>query len=64
MFQWWLSDKEPACQTGDMHSVSGLGRSPEERNGNSLQYCLRNPMDRGVWWATVLGVTKWSDTIQ
>ena len=26
---------------------------------NSLQYpCLENPMDRGVWRATVHGVTK------
>ena len=29
------------------------------RNSNLLQYsCLRNPMDRGTWWATVLGVSK------
>ena len=27
---------------------------PEEENGNPLQYpCLKNPMDRGAWWATV-----------
>ena len=25
-------------------------------NGNPLQYsCLKNPMDRGAWWATVHG---------
>ena len=30
-----------------------------EGNGNPLQYSwLQNPMDRGVWWATVHGVTK------
>ena len=30
-----------------------------EGNGNPLQYsCLENPMDRGAWWATVLGVAK------
>ena len=30
-----------------------------EGNGNPLQYsCLENPMDRGVLWATVHGVTK------
>ena len=29
--------------------VSGLGRSPGERNGNPLQYsCLENSMDRGA----------------
>ena len=33
--------------------------NPGERNGNPLQYsCLENPMGRGVWWATVHGVTK------
>ena len=37
----------------------GRGRSPEEGNGNPLQYsCLENPMDRGAWWATVHGVAK------
>ena len=43
--------KESACNagnTGDMHSIPGLGRSPGEGNGNPLQYsCLENPMDRG-----------------
>ena len=43
-------------------SVSGLGRSPGEGNGNMLQHsCLGNPIDRRVWWATVHGVTKESD---
>ena len=33
----------------DLGSISGLGRSPGEGNGNPLQdYCLENPMDRGV----------------
>ena len=28
-------------------------------NGNPLQYsCLENPMDRGVWQATVYGVSQ------
>ena len=28
-------------------------------NGNPLQYsCLKNPMDRGTWWATVHGVAE------
>ena len=36
-------------QAGDRGSISGLGRSPGEENGNPLQYsCLGNPMDRGV----------------
>ena len=30
-----------------------------EGNGTPLQYsCLENPMDGGVWWATVHGVAK------
>ena len=33
---------------------SGSGRSPGRRHGNPLQYsCLKSPMDRGAWWATV-----------
>ena len=40
-------------------SISGLGRSPGGGHGNPLQCaCLENPMDRGVWRATVHGVTK------
>ena len=43
----------------DSGLIPGLGRSPEEGNGNPLQYsCLENSMDRGAWWATVHGVTE------
>ena len=43
-----------AADIRDTGLISGLGRSPGEGHGNSLQYsCLENPMDRGVWWATV-----------
>ena len=50
---------ESAYNAGDPGSVSGLGKSPEEGNGNPLQYsCLENSMDRGAWWATVRGVAK------
>ena len=55
----WLSGKEFACNAGDMGSIPGSERSPREGNGNPLQYsCLRNPMDRWSWWATVHEVTK------
>ena len=38
--------KESACNVGDLGSVPGLGRSPGEENGNSLQYSgLQNSMD-------------------
>ena len=50
--------KESACNAGNLGSISGLGRSPGGGNGNPLQYsCLKNPMDREAWWATVHGVT-------
>ena len=51
--------EESAYNAGDPGSIPGLGRSSGKENGNPLQYsCLENPMDRGVWWATVHGVTK------
>ena len=51
--------KESACNAEDLGSISRLGRSSVEENGNRLQYsCLENPMDRGVWRATVHGVTR------
>ena len=43
----------------DESSIPGPGRSPRGGHSNPLQYfCLENPMDRGVWWATVHRVTK------
>jgi len=52
----------PSANAGDMGSILGLGRFPEEGNCNPLQYsCLGNPMDRGAWWATVHRVTKESN---
>ena len=51
--------KESACNAGEPGSVPGLRRSPEEGNGNPLQYsCLEKTMDRGAWQATAHGVTK------
>ena len=51
--------KNLPANTGDLGSISALGRIPGEGNGNPLQYsCLENPMDRGAWWATVHRVTK------
>ena len=39
--------------------IPGSRRSPRVGNGNPLQFsCLENPMDRGAWWATVLGVAE------
>ena len=43
----------------DTGSTSGSERSPEEGNGNPLQYsCLDNPMGRWVWEAAVHKVAK------
>ena len=54
--------KSPPANAGDLKgagSISGSGRSPGKGNGNPPQYsCLDNSMDRGTWWATVLGVSK------
>ena len=51
--------KASAYNVGDLGSIPGLGRSSEEGNGNPLLLsCLENPMDGGVWYATVHGVAK------
>ena len=43
----------------DAGSIPGSGRSPGGWHGNPLQYpCLKNPMDRGAWQATVHGIAK------
>ena len=43
----------------DVGSIPELGRSPGGGHDNPLQYsCLENPMDRGVWQATVHRVAK------
>ena len=53
--------KNPPANAGDANdigSVSGSGRSPGVGHANPLQCsCLKNSMDRGVWWATVHGDT-------
>ena len=70
VFPSGLAGKESTCKagdTGDSGLVPGSGRFPGE-NGNLLQYsCLKNPIDRRAWWATVQRVTKswtwqWLDT--
>ena len=58
----WLTGKESFAEARDTNSIPGLGRSPGEGNGNSLQYsCREHPTDRGAWWATVHGIAKESD---
>ena len=44
-------DEESSCSAGHLGLIPGSGRSPEEENGNPLQYsCLENPKDRGIPW--------------
>ena len=51
--------KESGCNAGDQGSISGLGSSSGEGNGNPLQYsCLENSMVREAWWAIGHGVSK------
>ena len=58
-FSGGSDSKESACNARDPGSILGLGKSPGEGNGNTLQYsCLGNSMDRGVWRAIVPGVAK------
>ena len=51
--------KNMSVNAGDVRdagSTPGLGRSPGAGNGNPFPYsCLENPMDRGGWWARVIG---------
>ena len=51
--------KNPPANAGDVGCLPGSGRFPGGGNGNLLQYsCLRSPMERGAWRATVHGVAK------
>ena len=51
----------PALQETQEVWVQSLGQDDplQEENGNPLQYsCLKNPVDRGAWQATVHRVAK------
>ena len=62
IMDWMLvsaHSRESACSAGDQDSISEMGRSPGEGNGNPRQYsCLGNPTDRGAWRAIVRGIAK------
>ena len=47
--------KESTCNVGDLGSIPGLGRSPEEEKGYP---CLDNPMDRGAGVLQSIGLQK------
>ena len=62
---WWLRWLRICLQYRGLGLIPELGRSPREGNGNPLWYfCLENPMDRGIWWATVHGVAELGTTEQ
>ena len=45
-FPYGSDGKESTCSVGDLGSIPGLERSPEEGKGYSLQYsALENSMD-------------------
>ena len=51
--------KESTRNTGDPDSIPGSGRFTGEDNGYPFQHSfLENSMDKGAWWATVLGLAK------
>ena len=61
----WLREKESCCagDSEDVGSIPGWGRSPGRGHGNLLRCsCLKNPMDRGAWWAVVHGVSELKTT--
>ena len=58
---WWLRGQRICLQCKSLRFDAWLERPPGEGNGNPLQYwCLENSMDRGAWWATVLGSQSWT----
>ena len=56
---WYSDSKESGCNTGDMVSIPGWGRSAREGNDIPVQCsCLENSMDREAWWDMVHRVAK------
>ena len=63
----FIKNKNKQIHIGKLKNLCGahycnkvyLYLSFREGNGTPLQYsCLENPMDGGVWWAAVHGVTE------
>ena len=58
-FSGGLVVKNLPASAGDSGSIARLERPPGGGNDNLLWHsCLKNPMDRGSWWAAVHGVSK------
>ena len=67
MYMYWASKvalvvKNPPANAGDLRdlgSIPGLGRCPEGRHVNPLQYsCLENTIDKGVWRVQSIGLQR------
>ena len=57
--------KESACNSEDLGSIPGLGRSPGGGHGNPLQYsCLENPQGQRSLVGASLWGRKESDTAE
>ena len=57
--------EESACNAGDLSAIPGSGRSLEkEMATHSSILAWKNPMDGGVWGATVHGVAKKFETTE
>ena len=58
--------KNPPANAGEERDLGSIHRFriyPGEGNGNSLQYfCLENPMDRGTWETTFMGLQELDTT--
>ena len=58
-FSGGLNGKESTCQCRTPRFDPWVSKIPRGGNGNPLHYSgLKNPMDRGDWWARVHRVAK------
>ena len=53
-------DKESSCNVGDLSSISGLGRSPGEENGNPLQYSW---LEKSHQWRSLACYSPWGGKV-
>ena len=60
-FHGGSDSKQSACNAGDLGSIPGLGRFPEEGTGKPLQYsCLENSMEEEPGGLQSMGLQSWT----